>query len=52
MTPLGRFYSRYLSPRLTWIAITLTYSVVLALLVLLGEPMGNDIIYIDVQEAK
>lgn len=47
MTPLTRVYARYLPARLVWLAVTLTYATALALLVLFGEPVGDDIVYID-----
>lgn len=47
MTPLTRIYARYLPRRLVWLAVTLTYATALAAIVFFGEPVGDDIVYID-----
>ncbi|WP_162798529.1 hypothetical protein [Sulfitobacter sp. SK012] len=52
MTPLTRFFSDHLPARLVWPAVTMTYAAALLLLVLFGQPIGNEIIYIDLETAK
>ena len=49
MTPLTRLYARFLPASLVWPAVTLTYASALLLLLLFGQPVGNDIVYIDLE---
>lgn len=49
MTPLSRFYARYLPAPLVWGAVTLTYAAGLMLIAFFGSEGGTDIIYIDLE---
>ena len=52
MTPLARVYSHVLPVWLVWPAVTMTYAATLALLVFFGGPIGDDIVYIDLEVAE
>lgn len=52
MTPLSRFYSRYLPVQAIWPAMTLTYAATILLLLLAGSPNRNDIVYIDIETLR
>lgn len=49
MTPLSRFYARFLPERIVWCATMLTYALGLMLLAFFGRDVGTDIIYIDLE---
>lgn len=49
MTPITRFFERFLPARWTIAAVALTYAVMLtAVIVLAGYPISRSIIYLDV----
>lgn len=52
MTGLSRFYSCYLPNSLVWIAVTLTYTAALFLLILFGRTIDTEIMYIDIEAGQ
>ena len=52
MTPLSRFYARFLPLRMVWLALSFSYALALIALVILGGTSAQDIAYIDIKADK
>lgn len=51
MTPLARFYSRFLPSPFVWLALSLSYALALMALCLVYNPSAIDILYIDLENS-
>jgi hypothetical protein len=52
MTPLARFYTRFMPPSYVWFALTISYAFGILLLFVFGGQSLEDVIYIDIGVGK
>lgn len=52
MTPLVRFYARFLPARAIWLAVTLTYALGIVSVLFFGNESARDVIYIDMENDR